>query len=109
MGYHGRTSGFADLDSAGLADSPSTSILLWAACGVSTSMAEAIARATAERSSLSGGVRACSAERRCARRAALHASANITPGVLPADEEAGKFLPADHQPLSLHLKSLKLS
>ena len=55
VGYHGRTSGFADLDSAGLADSPSTSILLWAACGVSTSMAEAIARATAERSSLSGG------------------------------------------------------
>ena len=43
------------MDSAGLADSPSTSILLWAACGVSTSMAEAIARATAERSSLSGG------------------------------------------------------
>ena len=58
VGYHGRTSGFADLDSAGLADSPSTSILLWAACGVSTSMAEAIARATAERSSLSSARRA---------------------------------------------------
>ena len=52
---HGRTSGFADLDSAGLADSPSTSILLCAACGVSTSMPEAIARATTEVLDSTGG------------------------------------------------------